>query len=312
MKSSLRLSAVIAFFATVALTLRADQSLAGNVTITGGASTGNLAVTGAIDSDSNTLTFGTQGTTFGAALLYQNADADTFTFGINRTPGSWLWQHLTNVSAMRLDSNHQLILYQSNGTTAGVTLTPASSSLKLGTHANGTLTADANGVITAAGGFTVAGNFTNTNGSFTGGSSGLNLSAGGTNQNVALNASGTGDLVFNAGGTERARIKSTGNVGIGTAAPSAKLHIQKDGAVALDYALSQLFLGGTDGNKRLALAYDTTANVGLIQAYIAGGTVQNLALQSAGGNVGIGTTTPVALLHLQSVGGGGLIRLQKT
>lgn len=84
----------------------------------------------------------------------------------------------------------------------------------------------------------------------------------------------------------------TGNVGVGTNAPFAKLHVQKDGAVVTDYALAQLMVGGTDGNKRLALAYDTTNNVGLIQAYVHGGTTQNLVLQSAGGNVGIGTATP--------------------
>ncbi len=93
-------------------------------------------------------------------------------------------------------------------------------------------------------------------------------------------------------------VTAGGNVGIGATAAAAKLHVQRDGAVATDYSLSQLFVGGTDGNKRLAIAYDTTNNVGLIQAYINGGTTQNLSLQSAGGNVGIGTPSPGAKLHL--------------
>ena len=95
---------------------------------------------------------------------------------------------------------------------------------------------------------------------------------------------------------------SGSNVGVGTSSPAAKVHIVKDGAVAADYGLSQLFVGGTDGNKRLAVAFDTTNNIGLIQAYVQGGAVQNLALQSAGGNVGIGATSPIDKLQISNAG----------
>jgi len=137
-----------------AISLRADQNLAGNVTVTGGVSTGNLSVTGAIDSDGN-VTFGTQGGTYGAALLYVDAAIDTFTFSINRNPASWLWQHNSTITAMRLNSAHDLVLYQSDGTTAGVTLQPSSNSLKLGSTA--TLTGDGGGVLTSSGDLTVGG-----------------------------------------------------------------------------------------------------------------------------------------------------------
>ncbi len=507
--------------------LRADQNLAGNVTITGGAAAGKLNVTGAlnvvgaIDSDSNTFTFGTQSTSYGAALLYLDNAVDTLSFSINRSPASWLFVHNANIAAMRLDSAHQLSLYRADGTTAGLTFTPQTGVIKLGTNTNATLTGnDTTGLISAAGPLTVAGAFTatsgitNTTGAF-GGPSALNFTAGGTNQNITLTPSGTGYTILNGNvgigvaapaakldvlgttkflastgfygtrigsssggdsfvwlgsrvgvpviqgnnqaftgalplalqaeggnvgigtttpnyalsfgptlgkvialfensgtnlygisaagagtGTDPYRLKlfsngaeamsltSAGNVGVGTAtpyaklaavgnisagsaasaaagtnlasitasatksqlylirsvgtwadtwwewthdndnklklgfstvpqaefangsasffgyvgigpaAPAAKLHVQRDGAVATDYSLSQLFVGGTDGNKRLAVAYDTTNNVGLIQAYVNGGAVQNIALQSAGGNVGIGTTTPASKLQL--------------
>ena len=85
------LFAIIIAYAIAPIRLCADQNLAGNVTVTGGASTGNLSVTGAIDSDGNAFTFGTQGASFGAALQYQDNNADTFTFSANRNPASWLW-----------------------------------------------------------------------------------------------------------------------------------------------------------------------------------------------------------------------------
>lgn len=166
-----------------------DQTITGNLTVTG-----SIGAGGPIDSNDNTLSFGAQGGSFGAALIHQDSGTDTFTFLSNRNPASWLWQHTVGIAAMRLDSGHQLILYQSDGTTAGITLIPSSSAIKLGTHANGTLTADANGVITAGGGFAVAGGFTNTNGTLTGGASGLTLNAGGTDQAISINPSGTGDV----------------------------------------------------------------------------------------------------------------------
>jgi hypothetical protein len=112
--------------------------------------------------------------------------------------------------------------------------------------------------------------------------------------NFGMATGSSGAFVLNdlTAGVERMRVDSVGNVGIGTTAPAAKLHVQRDAAVSTDYALSQLLLGGTDGNKRLALAFDTTYNVGLIQAYVHTGPVEDLVLQSAGGNVGIGTMTP--------------------
>lgn len=307
---------LVGCLALLAATVRADQNLAGNITVTGGTATGNLNVTGTIDSDGNALTFGTQGASYGAGLLYQDNTVDTFTFSTNRNPASWLWQHNASIPAMRLSSFHDLILYQADGTTAGITLQAASSSLKLGSIA--ALTGDSSGLITASGGLTVAGNFTNTNGSFTGGASGLSLNAGGTNQNITLSSSGTGDLVFNTNGLERARIKSSGNVGIGTTVPGTKLEIK--GANVSGKGL--LYVNGDDhgfivtnspatGVTGIAFAKNGTANwsTGMAASdasyYIAEGTSvgsnQRLAI-APGGNVGIGTTSPARPLHIYGTG----------
>src|SRR5688500_14989757 len=76
---------------------------------------------------------------------------------------------------------------------------------------------------------------------------------------------------------------TSGNVWAETPTSAAQLHIQKDGAVASYYSLSQLFVGSTDGNKRRTLAFDTSNNVGLVQAYINGGAIRPIGIQAAGG-----------------------------
>jgi hypothetical protein len=244
-------------------TVSGNQSVGGNQTITGTANVG-----GAIDSNANNFSFGTQSTDYGSLWTYTDNPADTLTNTLNRVSAGWLWRHINSsagtVPAMRLDSSHQLILYQADGTTAGLTFTPASSTLKLGTHANGTLTADANGVITAGGGFSVAGGLTNTTGSFTGGASGLTLNAGGTNQNITLNP----------GAGARAIVNGLMQVGNGT-----------------DYGW---IFAGTSGGLN-AFHVGSFTNVPL--AFFANASAPRMVVATSG-NVGIGTSTPAATLDV--------------
>jgi hypothetical protein len=57
-------------------------------------------------------------------------------------------------------------------------------------------------------------------------------------------------------------------------------------------------VGATNTNKRLALMYDTTLNIGLVQAMIYGTGTSPLCLNAAGGNVGIGKTNPGVALDV--------------
>src|SRR6185312_6293420 len=75
------------------------------------------------------------------------------------------------------------------------------------------------------GALTASSGITNTNGALTGGASGLSLNNGTTGTNITLSTAGAGDIVFNTNGVERARIKSSGNVGIGTNAPVERLDL---------------------------------------------------------------------------------------
>ncbi|MDD4235805.1 MAG: tail fiber domain-containing protein, partial [Bacteroidales bacterium] len=118
-----------------------------------------------------------------------------------------------------------------------------------------------------------------------------------------------------ASGTERMRMTSTGNLGIGTASPGAKLDIygagSSSGSRSESTIGSQLYIGQVSYasgysayfGKALELGYDTDNDYGFIHAaniYPSSGTgPRALVLQANGGNVGIGTTSPNAKLDIK-------------
>lgn len=99
----------------------------------------------------------------------------------------------------------------------------------------------------------------------------------------------------------RMTILNNGNVGVGTTAPGFKFTVAQDNTSAANWNNAQLVIAGaTDSNKRLALGFDTTSNVGTVQAGVSGSSYNSLLLNPAGGNVGIGTTNPISALHVQN------------
>jgi hypothetical protein len=82
------------------------------------------------------------------------------------------------------------------------------------------------------------------------------------------------------------KVRNDGNIGIGTTSPNAKLHIISQGA-----GTAGLLIQGQNGDNWFP--YSDGKN------YLRGTTV----LADVGGNVGIGTTTPNAKLHINGNGG---------
>jgi hypothetical protein len=86
------------------------------------------------------------------------------------------------------------------------------------------------------------------------------------------------------------------NVGIGTTTPSTALHVAQDNGVT---GGGQLTVSGkSNQNKQIIVGFNTTSDYGQIQAVEQGVATRPLALNPAGGNVGVGLTSPTELLHV--------------
>jgi hypothetical protein len=94
--------------------------------------------------------------------------------------------------------------------------------------------------------------------------------------------------------------RPNGYVGIGTTFPSSKLHVQAStGSIELARFFNSDYATGVGSGLMLRTGSATGDTYVNLQAYTAGATnTGNLVLNPNGGNVGIGTTTPSALLHV--------------
>ena len=121
--------------------------------------------------------------------------------------------------------------------------------------------------------------------------------------------SGTGTylpMTFQTGGSERARIDTSGNVGIGTTSPATKLHVLNSTAVTTE-------IRAGNSVSYAALLVDGT---GASQLFAPGGTqifnvngAERMRINSSG-NMGIGTASPTQRLSVSgnlNVTGGQLI-----
>jgi len=143
---------------------------------------------------------------------------------------------------------------------------------------------------------------------------------GGNNVNELAFFTGTGD----GARTEKVRINNLGNVGIGTTAPKAKLHVNGDIVIPYDSylyfegdkddAFNRIGRYGSENAILLTARYDVgilidSNNDDTLSAFTVGhngttlATAGTLLRVQSDGNVGIGTATPANALHVYNTTG---------
>ena len=118
-----------------------------------------------------------------------------------------------------------------------------------------------------------------------------------TNTGIAFPAADT--VAIGTGGTERMRVDSSGNVGIGTSSPQSKLSVSNGGAAGLEFYAN--YPGGGVGTyiqsyNRSTSAYVNTGYEAAQHAFFISGS-ERMRIDSSG-NVGIGTSSPLQKLDV--------------
>jgi trimeric autotransporter adhesin len=121
---NLRVTAVLAALCGSALHLSAADPI-----------TGNLSVTGNLDIQGPTASFGTSNSTTnvpGYLISYTNGTPASIDFSAYASSANWTWSQNSNKPQFRINSGNALALYNSANDTIGVTLNPAGESTFLG------------------------------------------------------------------------------------------------------------------------------------------------------------------------------------
>jgi len=136
----------------------------------------------------------------------------------------------------------------------------------------------------------------------------------GTSDDMFFITQGAKPIRFYTNNSERMRLESDGDVGIGTSSPAQKLHVsgrtrvdqnsQAFDLVGTDHVYSAWYPRGTSGGRKAYMGYagaSTTNFTAMNQdsgAFIIGTNDAERMRIISSGNVGIGTTSPDQLLHV--------------
>jgi len=104
------------------------------------------------------------------------------------------------------------------------------------------------------------------------------------------------EFTWSIGTTERLRINSSGNVGVGVTSPANKLIAASNASATSENSYAIAAAAASDPAYKTVIGYDFTNDVGLIAAVRTGIGWRNISIPQ--GNLGIGTITPTQKLQV--------------
>jgi hypothetical protein len=209
-------------------------------------------------------------------------------------------------NSFNIASNNDISFYGATGTTTGFFWDASAEALGIGTTSPGVslhVDASAGGAIRASRS-SVSANY-------------IQMDHDGTNGTVR--ASGANALIFDTNSGERMRIDASGNIGIGTASPSAKLEVEDEDFARLDLNLSDAsgttiadVRGLVTGSEKWRLGKTASASDDFT-INVAGSEAMRI---DTSGNVGIGSNSPGFVtgsgLEIQRITATATVRLEYT
>ena len=275
---------------TTAADVAGNAVIDGNLTVKGTTVTIDSAAVQEIRlGDNDKMTFGDA--TGGDLQIYHDGSAsyvrDTGTGGLRLQAASDIRfvGNNTGENMLIATENSSVDLYYDNNKKLATTST--------GVDITGTLTSD---------GMTVGGSdfanttYTGSSVNLTGVYTGLTSDGG-----FAVNVRDSGYLQFSTSNTERMRIDSNGNVGIGTSLPATPLDVTKAGGGNF-IATFQNTTSATPYGVHIKDAASGANGYPLFQVTNSAGSTAHLLVHSGTGNVGIGTSSPQRSLSIGTHG----------
>tara|TARA_B110000503_G_scaffold14700_1_gene20114 strand:- start:63 stop:1640 length:1578 start_codon:yes stop_codon:yes gene_type:complete len=298
------------------------------VDATGDTMTGNLNVTGTVTADGLTVEAGTTS----KITVSENTGSGTASIDFVATSSYPKTKIVTDIAAgdlyletlgndrLKIANNGDISFYEDTGTTEKFFWDSSAESLGIGTavpaygidlsSASGTSKVGSIGVTSQTTNNGLIINSTATNNAAIRNWAVLANSSGYGSFDIRQSAAIGGDATT---GDYRLTINSSGNVGIGTSSPSAKLNVVSTGAnsriaigdTSVGSWATMLMYGGS-GKYNFQLAVQTTVNNAFEitpSTAVNGTTFSTPAfVVNSSGNVGIGTSSPSSLLDISSTG----------